>query len=71
MRAGTFAKSILVVAAIAVVVSACGRRPTVLDTPYEAAVEERRQMERDGVEPLPPAPQPPVRERPFILDGLI
>jgi len=71
MRAGTFAKSILVVATLAVMVSACGRKPTVLDTPYEAAVEERRQMERDGVETLPPAPQPPVRERPFILDGLI
>ncbi len=71
MRAGTFAKSLLVVAAVAVMVSACGRKPTELYTPYEAAVEERRQMERDGVEPLPPAPQAPVRERPFILDGLI
>lgn len=71
MRAGTFAKSLLVVAAIAVVVSACGRKPAVLDTPYESAVEERRQMERDGIESLPPEPQRPVRERPFILDGLI
>jgi hypothetical protein len=71
MRAGTVAKSILVVAALAVVVSACGRRPDTLLTPHEAAVEERRQAEREGVEPLPPRPEPPVRERRFILDGLI
>lgn len=71
MRAGTFAKSLLVVAAVAVMVSACGRKPAELYTPYEAAVEERRQMERDGIEPLPPEPRPPVRDRPFILDGLI
>jgi len=71
MRARTFAKSLLVVTAVAVVVSACGRKPAELYTPYEAAVDERRQMEREGIEPLPPEPQPPVRERPFILDGLI
>lgn len=71
MRAGSFAKSVLIVAAIAVVVSACGRRPGTLDTPYQAEVERRQQMERDGIEPLPPEPAPPVRERPFILDGLI
>ncbi|NMG38268.1 hypothetical protein GRZ55_03315 [Chelativorans sp. ZYF759] len=71
MRAGTFAKSLLVVATVALMVSACGRKPAELYTPYEAAVEERRQMERDGVEPLPPQPTQPVRERPFILDGLI
>jgi predicted small lipoprotein YifL len=71
MRAGTIAKSVLVVAVLAMVVSACGRRPGTLDTPYEAAVEERRQAEREGVEPLPPQPERPVRDRPFILDSLI
>jgi hypothetical protein len=71
MRAGIFAKSLLVVATVAVLVSACGRRPTELLTPYEAAIEERERMEREGVEPLPPQPVQPVRERPFILDGLI
>ena len=71
MRAGTFAKSLLVVATVAVLVSACGRKPPELLTPYEAAVEERERLEREGVEPLPPPPTRPPRERPFILDGLI
>jgi hypothetical protein len=71
MRAGTLAKSVVIVAALAVVVSACGRRPATLMTPHQAAMEERREAEREGVEQLPPEPAPPVRDRRFILDGLI
>jgi predicted small lipoprotein YifL len=47
----------------------CGRKAP-LDSPYEAAVEARRQAAEND-EPLPPEPEPPVADRPFILDGLI
>jgi predicted small lipoprotein YifL len=70
MRAGPIAKSLLLVAALGVVLSACGRRAP-LDTPYQAAVEAREQAERDDERPLPPRPERPAEDRPFILDGLI
>ncbi|WP_163265777.1 LPS translocon maturation chaperone LptM [Chelativorans alearense] len=59
----------LLVLGLALGLAACGRKAP-LDTPYEAAVEARKEAERND-EPLPPEPKRPVRERPFILDGLI
>ena len=49
--------------------SACGRKSG-LDTPYEAAVQARKDAEEAG-RPLPPEPQAPPADRPFILDGLL
>ena len=68
MTAGRLLLTTTMVAALALT-AACGRRAG-LDTPYEAALEERRVAEEEG-RPLPPEPAPPVTERPFILDGLI
>ncbi|MCT8998023.1 LPS translocon maturation chaperone LptM [Chelativorans intermedius] len=59
----------LLLLATALGLAACGRKAP-LDTPYEAAVEARRQAERED-KPLPPEPEKPVEDRPFILDGLI
>lgn len=70
MRVGTLIRTTLVVAALSAALTACGRRPGTLDTPYEAAVEARREAQRND-EPAPPEPAPPVEDRPFILDGLI
>ncbi len=70
MSRGRLATSVIILLAVGMAVSACGRRPSALMTPYEAAVEERRQAERDD-QPLPPPPTPPQRDRPFILDRLI
>ena len=50
-------------------VSACGRKAP-LDTPYQAAIDARKEAERAN-EPLPPEPQPPVKDKPFILDPLL
>ena len=50
-------------------VSACGRKAD-LDTPYQAAVDARKEAERAN-EPVPPEPQPPVKDKPFILDPLL
>jgi predicted small lipoprotein YifL len=50
-------------------VSACGRKSG-LDTPYEAAVEARKEAQRNK-EPLQPEPQKPDNDKPFILDKLI
>ncbi|MDN2568372.1 lipoprotein [Aquibium sp. A9E412] len=55
--------------AAALALAGCGRKAP-LDTPYEAAVEARKQAERND-EPLPPEPEPPVEDRRFILDPLI
>ena len=65
------ARAFVVVAAIAAlaVVSGCGRKSG-LDTPYEAAVQARKDAEK-AKEPLPPEPEKPVEDRPFILDRLI
>ncbi|WP_028034788.1 lipoprotein [Chelativorans sp. J32] len=59
----------LLVLGLAVGLSACGRKGP-LDTPYEAAVEARREAERNN-QPVPPEPQKPVEDRPFILDRLL
>ena len=65
------AKVFVVATAIAAlaVVSGCGRKSG-LDTPYEAAVQTRKDAEK-AKEPLPPEPQKPVEDRSFLLDRLI
>ena len=70
MRAATTIRTILLIGAVAAALAACGRRPGTLDTPYEAAIEARKQAERDK-QPLPPEPEKPQEDRRFILDGLI
>lgn len=70
MNAATFIRTIMLIVAVGVAVTACGRRPGTLDSPYEAAIEARKQAERDD-QPLPPEPKKPEEDRRFILDGLI
>lgn len=70
MAPGRFFASLALLMAVTVAVSACGRRPGSLDTPYQAAVEARQEAIDRGETP-PPAPERPVRDRPFILDRLI
>jgi predicted small lipoprotein YifL len=53
----------------AVAVSGCGRKAA-LDTPYEAAVQARRDAAKAGA-PLPPEPEKPDTDKPFILDPLL
>jgi predicted small lipoprotein YifL len=53
----------------ALAVAGCGRKGD-LDTPYEANQEARELAEEEG-RPLPPERAPPVKDRRFILDGLI
>lgn len=69
MRARKFLVTSLAVVMAAAALAACGRKAP-LDTPYQAGVEARQEAERAG-EPLPPLPEPPVEDRPFILDRLI
>ena len=57
--------------AIAVLATACGRRPSDLDTPYQAAVEARKEAQDQKKTPLPPQPQKPEKDKRFFLDGLI
>jgi predicted small lipoprotein YifL len=59
----------LVLLAVVAAASGCGRK-TGLDSPYEAAVQARKDAEK-AKQPLPPEPAPPVVDKPFILDGLI
>jgi predicted small lipoprotein YifL len=49
--------------------AACGRKAD-LDTPYEAAVQARKDAKRAG-EPVPPEPAKPDEDKPFVLDKLI
>lgn len=50
-------------------VASCGRKAD-LDTPYQAAIDARKEAERAN-EPVPPEPQEPVKDKPFILDPLL
>lgn len=68
MTAGRMFVTLALVAAT-VAVAACGRKGA-LDSPYEAAVEARKEAERNK-EPLPPEPEKPDNDKPFILDKLI
>ncbi|RUT90591.1 hypothetical protein EOD23_35975 [Mesorhizobium sp. USDA-HM6] len=52
-----------------VAVTACGRKAG-LDTPYEAAVQARKDAEK-AKQPLPPEPEKPVKDKKFILDPLL
>ena len=61
--------TVLALAATLGVVAGCGRKGA-LDTPYTAAVEARKEAERNK-EPLPPEPTPPVPDKKFVLDGLL
>ena len=58
----------MVLAALGVV-AGCGRKSG-LDTPYEAAVEARKEAEK-AKQPLPPEPTQPVKDKRFILDSLL
>jgi predicted small lipoprotein YifL len=49
--------------------AACGRKAD-LDTPYEAAIQARKDAKRAG-EPVPPEPAKPEEDKPFVLDKLI
>lgn len=60
----------LVLLASMVAVTACGRKAP-LDTPYEAAVQARKDAKKAKEEPLPPEPKKPDTDKPFILDRLI
>jgi predicted small lipoprotein YifL len=62
-----FAAVALVVAAS--VLAGCGRKAG-LDTPYEAQVEARKEADRTGA-PMPPEPEKPNKDKPFILDPLL
>ncbi|THF57571.1 hypothetical protein [Ollibium composti] len=69
MTAGRIFTALALVATMALV-SACGRRPGQLDTPYEATVQARKDAEK-AKKPLPPEPAQPETDKPFILDRLI
>jgi len=62
-----FATIALIVAAS--VVAGCGRKSS-LDTPYEAQVNARKEAEKTGG-PMPPEPEKPDNDKPFILDPLL
>jgi len=68
MNRSRFVMTLLLLATVAAV-SACGRK-SALDTPYQAGMDARKEAER-AKEPLPPEPEKPVADKPFILDGLI
>lgn len=62
-----FAATALLLAAVAV--AGCGRK-TGLDTPYQAQMDARKEAEKTGA-PMPPAPEKPEKDKPFILDPLL
>ncbi|MGB3388902.1 MAG: hypothetical protein WBA88_13040 [Pseudaminobacter sp.] len=69
MTGSRFSTTLVLLAALGVVTTACGRKSG-LDTPYQAAVEARQEAEKAG-EPVPPAPEKPVADKPFLLDPLL
>jgi len=68
MHASRLLLTLTLLAALAAV-TACGRKAP-LDTPYDAAVQARKDAEK-AKKPLPPEPAPPQTDKPFILDPLI
>lgn len=68
MNAPRLLLSVLLIGATGLV-AACGRKAP-LDTPYEAGLQARKDAQDLG-EPLPPEPEKPVEDKPFILDRLI
>ncbi|RUM97725.1 hypothetical protein EET67_11720 [Pseudaminobacter arsenicus] len=69
MTGSRFFTTLVLLAALGVVTTACGRKSG-LDTPYQAAVDARKEAEKAG-EPVPPAPEKPVADKPFLLDPLL
>lgn len=69
MTGSRFFTTLVLLAAFGVVTTACGRKSG-LDTPYQAAVDARKEAEKAG-EPVPAAPQKPVADKPFLLDPLL
>ncbi|MDN5926606.1 MAG: hypothetical protein L0I29_05985 [Hyphomicrobiales bacterium] len=63
--------SFALLGATTLLATACGRRPTELDTPYQAAVDARKEAQDQKTTPLPPEPKKPETDRRFFLDGLI
>ena len=61
--------TVLVLVTTLGIVAGCGRKAG-LDTPYQAAVEARKEAERNK-EPIPAEPTPPVPDKKFVLDGLL
>jgi predicted small lipoprotein YifL len=61
--------AVAVAISVMAVVTGCGRKSG-LDTPYQAAVQARKDAQKND-EPVPPEPTPPEKDKPFILDGLI
>jgi predicted small lipoprotein YifL len=68
MTAGRILVTLTLLTAMATV-AACGRKSG-LDTPYEAAVQARKDAQK-AKEPVPPEPAKPETDKPFILDPLI
>ena len=62
-----FAAIALLLAAAAV--AGCGRK-SALDTPYQAQVDARKEAEKTGG-PMPPEPEKPNNDKPFLLDPLL
>ena len=60
--------AIALVLAVALV-AGCGRKSG-LDTPYQAQVDARKEAEKTGA-PMPPEPQKPDTDKPFLLDPLL
>ncbi|TGQ45868.1 MULTISPECIES: lipoprotein [unclassified Mesorhizobium] len=60
--------TLTLLAAVATV-TACGRKSG-LDTPYEAAVQARKDAEK-AKQPLLPEPEKPLKDNKFILDPLL
>lgn len=60
----------LVLAAALAFAAGCGRKAD-LDTPYVAAVDARNEAIGNKTGPVPPEPEKPVDDRPFILDPLL
>ena len=54
---------------VAAAVAGCGRKSD-LDTPYQAQMDARKEAEKTGA-PMPPAPEKPNKDKPFILDPLL
>lgn len=68
MTAGRILVTLTLLAGMATV-AACGRKAG-LDTPYEAAMDARKEAEK-AKKPLPREPQKPNPDKPFFLDKLI
>ena len=68
MTANRIFTTLVLLTAVAMV-SACGRKAG-LDTPYEAQVQARKDAQKAG-EPLPPEPEKPNKDKPFLLDPLL